>query len=88
MNLNKEEFEKRINEQANDQVLFQLAAAEIIEAEKLAATKEQVEAKAKEVAEATKKKYDEVLKNNYYAYENQITYDNLIKFLLDNAKEI
>ena len=88
MNLSKEEFEKRINEQANDQVLFQLAAAEIIEAEKLTATKEQVEAKAKEVAEATKKNFDEVLKNNGYAYENQITYDNLIKFLLDNAKEI
>ncbi len=88
MNLTTEEFDKRINEQANDQVLFQLCAAEIIEAEKLAATKEQVEAKAKEVAEATKKKYEEVLKNNYYAYENQITYDNLIKFLLDNAKEI
>ena len=88
MNLTTEEFDKRINEQATDQVLFQLCAAEIIEAEKLAATKEQVEAKAKEVAEATKKKYEEVLKNNYYAYENQITYDNLIKFLLDNAKEI
>ena len=88
MNLSKEDFEKRINEQANDQVLFQLAAAEIIEAEKLTATKEQVEAKAKEVAEATKKNFDEVLKNNGYAYENQITYDNLIKFLLDNAKEI
>ncbi len=88
MNLSKEEFDKRINEQANDQVLFQLCAAEIIEAEKLTATKEQVEAKAKEVAESTKKKYEDVLKNNYYAYENQITYDNLIKFLLDNAKEI
>ena len=88
MNISKEEFEKRINEQATDQVLFQLCAAEIIETEKLTATKEQIEAKAKEVAEATKKKYDDVLKNNYYAYENQITYDNLIKFLLDNAKEI
>ena len=88
MNITKEDFEKRISKQATDQVLFQLCAAEIIEKENLAATKEQVEAKAKEVAEATKKKFEDVLKTNGYLYENQITYDNLIKFLLDNAKEI
>jgi trigger factor len=88
MNITAEDFNKRINEQATRQAIFDLAAAEIIEKENLVATEEQVKAKAEEIAKAQGKKADAILKKQNDQLVNSLTYDNFMKFLLDNAKEI
>ncbi len=88
MNITKEDFENRINEQATRQAIFDLAAAEIIEKENLVATDEQVKAKAEEIAKAQNKDVDSILKKQNDQLINSITYDNFMNFLVDNAKEI
>lgn len=88
MNITAEDFEKRINEQATRQALFDLVAAEIIEKENLVATEEQVNAKADEIAKAQGKDAKAILGKQKEQLLNAITYDNFMKFILDNAKEI
>ena len=88
MNITAEDFEKRINEQAARQALFDLVAAEIIEKENLVATEEQVNAKAEEIAKAQGKDAKAILGKQKEQLLNAITYDNFMKFILDNAKEI
>jgi len=88
MNITAEDFEKRINEQATRQALFDLVAAEIIEKENLVATEEQVNAKAEEIAKAQGKDAKAILGKQKEQLLNAITYDNFMKFILDNAKEI
>ena len=88
MGITAEDFEKRMNEQATRQALFDLAAAEIIEKENLVATEEQVNAKAEEIAKAQGKDAKAILGKQKEQLLNAITYDNFMKFILDNAKEI
>ncbi len=88
MQISAEDFNKRINDQATRQALFDLVAAEIIEKENLVATDEQVEAKAEEIAKAQGKDKDAILKKQRESLVNTITYDNFMSFILENAKEI
>jgi len=88
MQITKEDFDKRIMEQATRQALFDLVAAEIIEKENLVATEEQVNAKAEEIAKAQAKDVKAILDKQHEQLVNTITYDNFMKFILDNAKEI
>ena len=83
-----EQFEDIARRNASRQALFDVISSKIIEDEKLAPTKEEVEAKAEEEAKATKKDKDELLKSNYAVYFNNLAYTKLIDFLLSNAKEI
>jgi len=83
-----EQFEDIARRNASRQALFDVICGKIIEVENLAPTKEEIEAKAEEEAKATKKTKDEVLKDNYSAYFNNLAYTKLIDFLLANAKEI
>ena len=88
MNITAEDFNKRIMEQATRQAIFDLAAAEIIEKENLVATEEQVKAKAEEIAKAQGKDAKAILTKQNDQLVNSLTYDNFMKFLLANAKEI
>lgn len=83
-----EQFEDVARRNASRQALFDVICGKIIEVEKLAPTKEEVEAKAEEEARANNKNKDELLKANYSSYFNNIAYTKLIDFLLANAKEI
>lgn len=83
-----EQFNDMAKRNAERQALFDVICGKIIEEEKLAPTKEEVEAKAAEEAKATGKTQDELLKTNYSTYFNNLAYTKLIDFLLSNAKEI
>ena len=83
-----EQFNDMARRNAERQALFDVICGKIIEEEKLAPTKEEVEAKAEEEAKATGKSKDEVLKTNYAQYFNNLAYTKLIDFLLANAKEV
>ena len=88
MQITADDFNKRINEQATRQALFDLVAAEIIEKEDLVAKDEQVKAKADEIAKAQGKASDAILKKQKEQLVNTITYENFMNFILENAKEI
>ena len=77
MQISADDFNKRIMEQATRQALFDLVA-----------TEEQVTAKAEEIAKAQAKDAKAILAKQHEGLVNQITYDNFMKFILDNAKEI
>ncbi|MBR6071301.1 MAG: trigger factor [Acholeplasmatales bacterium] len=83
-----EQFNDIARRNAERQALFDVICGKIIEEEKLAPTKEEIEAKAEAEAKATGKTQDEVLKDNYSTFFNNLAYEKLINFLLSNAKEI
>ncbi len=88
MNVTKEVFEQETLKQGTRQALFSLIAGKIIEVEKLAPTKEAIEAKAEEDAKKSGSTKEAVLKNNSIKYYNELSYNALADFLLANAKNI
>ena len=88
MGMDVEAFNKRANEEGRKQALFQVVASEIINVEKLAPKKEDLEAKAEADAKTNGKTKEQNLQENYYKYYNDIAYANLINLLVSNAKEV
>lgn len=86
MNVTKEAFEEETLKQGTRQALFSLIAGKIIEVEKLAPTKETLEAKAEEEAKKSGSTKEDVLKNNSMRYYNELAYNALVELLLANAK--
>lgn len=88
MGTNKEQFEKDITERAKRQALFQLVMEKLVEVENIVPTKEEIEAKALEIAESSKQSKEQVLQKNLQAIFSELTYNKVVEFLLANAKEI
>ncbi|MCR5231751.1 MAG: trigger factor [Acholeplasmatales bacterium] len=88
MNINKEKFEKDTLEQGTRQALFSVLANKIIEDEKLAPTKEQLEAKAEEEAKLHNSTKEKMLAQYGAKYFNDMAYKALTDLLVANAKEI
>lgn len=86
MNTTKEVFEENTYKQGERQALFSLIAGKIIEVEKLAPTKEALEAKAKEDASKSGSTTEDLLKTNSARYFNELAYNAFIDLLLANAK--
>ena len=86
MNVTKEAFEEETLKQGTRQALFSLIAGKIIEVEKLAPTKETLEAKAEEEAKKSGSTKEDVLKNNSMRYYNELAYNAVVELLLANAK--
>ena len=83
-----EQFNDQANRQAERQALFNVVASKIIEVEKLAPSKEAIEAKAEEDSKLNKKSKEENLQNNYARYYSDLAYQALVELLLSNAKEV
>lgn len=79
MNVTKEAFEEETLKQGTRQALFSLIAGKIIEVEKLAPTKETLEAKAEEEAKKSGSTKEDVLKNNSMRYYNELAYNALVE---------
>lgn len=88
MNISKEKFEKDTLEQGTRQALFSVLANKIIEDEKLAPTKEQLEAKAEEEAKLHNSTKEKMLAQYGAKYFNDMAYKALTDLLVANAKEI
>ncbi len=88
MNITKEAFEQHTLEQGKRQALFNVVATKLIEVEKLAPTKEALDAKAEEDAKASGKTKDAMLQQNLNRYYSDLSYQALIEMLLSNAKEV
>ncbi len=83
-----EQFNDQANRQAERQALFNVVASKIIEVEKLAPSKEAIEAKAEEDSKLNKKSKEENLQANYARYYSDLAYQALVDLLLSNAKEV
>ena len=88
MNIDKEKFEKDTLEQGTRQAVFSVIANKIIEDEKLAPTKEALEAKAEEEAKLHNSTKEKMLAANGAKYFNDMAYTALTDLLVSNAKEI
>lgn len=86
MNISKEKFEEDTTKQGKRQALFNVVISKLIEVEKLAPSKEDLEAKASEDAKAQNSTADAMLKKNVQRYYSDLAYTNVIEFLLKNAK--
>lgn len=87
MNITKEKFDEETEKQGARQALFSQVFAKIIEAEKLAPSAEEISEFASKQAK-NGEKVEDLVKNNGVQYFNQMAYDKLIQFLLDNAKYV
>ena len=83
-----EQFNDQAQKQAERQALFNVVASKIVEVEKLAPTKEAIEAKAEEEAKTNGKSKEENLQANFARYYSDLAYQALVEFLLTNAKEV
>ena len=83
-----EQFNDQAQKQAERQALFNVVASKIIEEEKLAPSKEAIEAMAEEEAKNNKKSKEENLQVNYARYYSDLAYKALVEFLLTNAVEV
>ena len=83
-----ETFNKTINAQAEKQALFQVVVSEIIKVEALEATKEECEAKAASIAEATKQDVKTVLAQRINQIYSEIVYNKVVDLIVSSAKEI
>ena len=81
-----EKFEEEAYKFGSRQALFNVVAGEIIEVEKLAPSKEQLEAKAEAEAAKNGQNKEELLRKNISAYYSQLAYEALIDLLVSNAK--
>lgn len=88
MNITKEVFDEHTLTQGKRQALFNVVASKIIEVEKLAPTKEAIEAKAEEDAKASGKTKEAMLQQNLNRYYSDLSYQALIDVLLTNAVEV
>lgn len=83
-----EEFDKQTRAQAQDQAKMQLVITEIIKAENIEASKEEMEAKATEIAQRNNVDAKAVLKNSASQIYSQIAWEKAIELILSSAKEI
>lgn len=83
-----EQFNNHALEQGSRQALFNVVATKIIEVEKLAPSKEAVEAKAEEDAKKANSTKDAMLKQNLSRYYSELAYQALIDLLVNSAVEI
>ena len=83
-----EQFNENMEKQGARQALFQVVAQKIIEVEKLAPSKEAIEAKAEEEAKLHNSTKEKMLQSNAAKYYSDLAYKALVDLLLDNAKEI
>lgn len=81
-------FTERINEEAKRQALFQVVVSEIIKVEALEATKEEIEAKANEIALSTKQDVKTVLSTRINQIYSEIVYNKVVDLVVSTAKEI
>lgn len=88
MGTTKEAFEANAQTSAVQQAKFQLILSEIIKAENLEPTKEEMEAKAEEIASTSKTTKDAVLKQRASQIYSQLSYDKVVNLVLSSAKEI
>ncbi len=83
-----EQFNNHALEQGSRQALFNVVATKIIEVEKLAPSKEVVEAKAEEDAKKANTTKEAMLKQNLSRYYSELAYQALIDLLVNSAVEI
>ena len=88
MNISKDKFEKDTLEQGTRQAIFNVIATKIVEDEKLAPSKEALEAKAEEEAKLQNSTKEKMLAANGVRYYNDLVYKALVDLLVENAKEI
>lgn len=87
MNMTKEKFEEETEKQGTRQALFSQIFSKLIEVEKLAPTNEDLTKYAEQFL-AEGETLEAHLSKNVNQYFNKIAYDNMIAFLLDNAKYV
>ena len=80
-----EQFNDQIERNSFEQAKFNLVASKVLEVEKLAPTKEEIEAYAAEQASKVGKEKDELLKANLQRYFSELSYKKLIDFLKANV---
>lgn len=85
MNITKERFDEDTLKQGQRQALFNVVISKIIEVENLTPSKEDLEAKALEDAQAQNSTKEIMLKNNAQRYYSDIAYNRVIDLLLSNA---
>lgn len=88
MNVTKEAYEEETLKQGKRQAIFSVIVTKIIEEEKLAPSKEELEAKAEADALNTKSTKEEMLQKNMSRYFNDLAYTKFLDFLKDNSKEV
>lgn len=81
-------FDADTKERGARQALFQVVMSKLVEVENIMPTKEEIEAKATEVAEQSKSTKDQVIKQRLNQIVSEITYNKVVDLLLSNAKEI
>lgn len=79
-------FNEQALEQGKRQALFNVVISKLIEVEKLAPSKEEIDAKAEEEAAKTKAKKEELLRDRIGAFYSELAYKKVVEFLLANAK--
>lgn len=88
MNISKEKFDEDTQKSGARNALFNVVLEKILGEEKLFPTQEEIEAKAADDAAKTGKKKEELIRQNYVSYVNQLCYSKVTDFLLANAVEI
>lgn len=86
MNITKEKFEEETTTQGKRQALFNVVISKIIEDEKLAPSKEDLEALAEKDAAAQNTTKEAMMQQNMSRYYSDLAYKNVVEFLLSNAK--
>ena len=84
MGVTKEKFTEEAEKQGARQALFSLVFAKIVDQENLAPTAEEIKEFASKVAKEGQD-VEKLVAQNGMQYFNQVSYDKLIQFLLDNA---
>ena len=83
-----EQFNDQAKRNAERQALFNVVASAIIDENKLAPTKEQLEAKAEEDAAKNGKSKEANLQVNGQKYYSELAYNALVEFLLSTVKKV
>lgn len=82
-----EQFEASLKTQAEKNALFNVVMTKLIEVEKLAPTKEEIEARAQKDVESSKLTVEQLIQNNFGNYYSELAYNKVIDLIVANAIE-
>lgn len=82
-----EQFETSLKTQAKRNALFNVVMSKLIEVEKLAPSKEEIEARAQKDVESSKMTVEQLIQNNFGNYYSELAYDKVIDLIVSNAIE-
>lgn len=88
MGYDQAKFDEDMNERGKNQALFQVVMQKLVETENIMPSKEEIEAKAEEVAKRNNTTAKQVISKNLNQIVSEITYNKVVELLLANAKEI